>query len=302
MLNLKSIIESNFNSILLLSVIVGLFVPSIEYTPNEAVTVLLAIIMFFVSSKVDLSTIKNIPIKSVIVFYIVRFILLPIALFYLAESLIPKYAIGILLVSLVPVGVTTPMLVSTAKGNVTFALALTIVTSLLAPFMIPLIFMNMSLSSEIEISGLFITLFSIIIIPLLLYYLLTRFKRGLKPLIDKNSSFVSIAFTGLVIAIVVSKQKDVFLNDTFSLFLASIVMFLLFILFYIFGWFYPMQRDKPDMIISNSLSSGAINTAVGINLALLYFSSDTVFFLVISEFAWVASIPLFNKIRIKVFI
>lgn len=294
---MKTLIETNLNAILFVSVILGLFLPGIELIPNVIVTLLLALLMFFVSSKVDLTQAKDIPYKSVSLFYIARFILLPVILFYLADWLIPKYSIAILLLSLLPVGVTTPMLVAHSKGNVTFALALTTATSLLAPLMIPLILMSLHLSMEVEVKGLFITLVSIIIIPLFVYSVAIKLRKELKPLIVDNSSFVSTLMLGFIIAIVISKQKDVFLNDTSALFISVVLLLIVFLIFFVFGWFYPMKRNKKDYLICNTLSSGAINTALGINLALLYFSKDTQFFMVISEFVWVASIPLFNHFR-----
>lgn len=293
-MRIKSIIENNLNLILLISVIVGLFVPGIELIPNDVVTFLLAFMVLFLSSKVDISEVKDIKLSSVIVFYIIRFILLPIILFFIAESLIPKYSVGILLLALLPVGITTPLLVGNLKGNVTFALGLTIITSLLAPLVLPFIFMNIGIQHDLEIKGLFITLFLIIIAPLVLYYSFIAIKKELKPFFYNNSSFVSTLLLGIIISIVVSKQKDVFLNDISALLVVSLALLIMFLLFYLFGWFYPLKREQPSFLICNALSSGAINTALGINLALLYFSDDTIFFLVVSEFFWVVSIPLFN--------
>jgi len=294
---MKALIERNLNSILLISVIAGLFLPNLENTSNNVVTFLLALIVLFLSSRIDFLELKEIKIKPVLIFYILRFIVLPIILFYVAELILPKYSIAILLLTLLPVGITTPMLVAQAKGNVTFALTLTIVTSLIAPFMIPLIFSMMGYSSSIEINGLFTTLLIIILIPIALQFGLVSLKKELKPWFNNYSSFVSTVLLGIIIAIVVSKQKEVFLNDVVELMIVSVVLLSLFFLYYLFGWFYPIKRNQSEYIVCNSFSSGAINTALGINLALLYFSKDTLFFLVISEFVWVISIPMFNVVR-----
>ncbi len=294
---MKSLIENNLNSILVISVIAGLFLPGLERVSNDVVTFLLALIVLFLSSKIAFFELKEINIKAVLLFYLFRFIVLPIILFYVAEWFMPKYSIAILLLSLMPVGITTPMLVAQAKGNITFALTLTIVTSLIAPFMIPVVFSLMGYSESIEINGLFTTLFIIIIIPMALQLSLVSLKKEIKPFFSSNSSFVSISLLGIIIAIVVSKQREVFLNDTYELLIVALVLLSLFFLYYLLGWFYPMKRNQSEYIICNSFSSGAINTALGINLALLYFSTDTLFFMVISEFVWVISIPVFNLVR-----
>ena len=295
-MKVKTFIEQNLNMVLLVSVVIGMTVPGVELIPTVVVTSLLGILVFFLCAKISVSELQGIAAKEIVIFYAIRFICLPILLFYLVNEIVPRYAVGVLLLALMPVGTSTPALVGTVKGNVTLAFVLTIVTSLLAPFIVPVVFMMNNISATLQITGLFYTLFSVAFVPFVVYFLLISIKKEAKPLIKKNSSFVAVALTGVIIAIVVSKQKDVFFTDLGSLVLVVVLLAVTFTLFYIFGWFYryPKSLDYKSKKISYSLSSGATNTAIGINLALVYFSADTVFFMVLSEFFWVVSIPLFN--------
>lgn len=297
---MKVFIEKNLNLILFISVIVGLTLPGVELIPSIVVTFLLGILVFFLCAKISVSEIKGVAIKEVVIFYVVRFICLPILLFYLADAVVPRYAVGVLLLALMPVGTSTPTLVATIKGNVTLAFVLMITSSLLAPFVIPVIFMMNNASSDLKISGLFFTLFSVVFIPFVAYFSLVSIRKESKLFIANNRSFVAVTLTGAIIAIVVSKQREVFLTDIGSLLLVLVLLSVVFLVFYVFGWFYPDgyrskegNRSKSKKV-SYSMSSGATNTAIGINLALVYFSADTLFFMVLSEFLWIVSIPLFN--------
>ncbi|MGY8872802.1 MAG: bile acid:sodium symporter family protein [Pseudomonadales bacterium] len=297
---MKKFIENHFNFILVISVVIGLTLPGIESVPNLVVSVLLGIIVFFLCAKISLSEIQGISVKEVSTFYLLRFILIPIGLFYLANFFVPQYAVGILLLALMPTGISTPVFVSTQKGNVSMAFALMLASSLLAPFVIPVIFSLSHSDKDIQILGVFYTLTSVILIPFAAYFLLTSIRKKTKPFIKNNSSFVSVAFMAVVIAIVISKQKDEFLTNYSALFLVIAILCLVFLFFYMFGWLFLGKQGNRTNKICYSLSSGATNTAIGINLALVYFSADTVFFMVLSELVWVLSIPTFNLIQRRI--
>ncbi len=296
---MKPLIENHFNTVLFVSVVVGLTLPGLESTPNIVVSVLMGIMVFFLCAKISFSEIQGIAVTEVTAFYLIRYIGLPIALYYLANAVIPQYAVGILLLALMPSAITTPILVGTQKGNVSLAFILMVTSSLLAPFVISAVFSLSSAGSDIQVSALFYTLVSVVLVPFTAYFLVVSVRKQSKPFIESNSSFVSVLFMGVIIAIVVSKQKGDFLSDFGTLFLVVGLLSLAFLLFYLFGWFFTGRRGDRAQKISYSLSSGATNTALGINLALVTFSADTVFFMVLSEFLWVVSIPIFNTVHKK---
>lgn len=294
---MKKFLENHFNLVLFVSVIIGITLPNVEQTPNLVVSALLGIIVFFLCAKISLSEIQEISIKEISTFYLIRFIGLPLLLFYLANIFVPQYAVGILLLALMPTGISTPVLVSTQKGNVSLTFAMMLASSLLAPFVIPVLFALNNSNADIQILGLFYTLTSVILVPFCAYFIITSVCKKTKPFIDNNSSFVSVVFMGVVIAIVVSKQKDKFLTDFSALFLVVVILCLVFIFFYLFGWLFPSKDDNKTQKICYSMSSGATNTALGVSLALNYLSDDTVFFMVLSEFIWVAAIPIFSLVQ-----
>lgn len=291
---MKQFIERNFNLVLFLSLIVGMTVPGIEHVPNFVVSVLLGTIVFFLCSKISLSEIKAISVKDVSAFYVARFIALPIGMFYLANLVVPQYAVGVLLLALMPAGISTPVFVSTQKGNVSLAFLLMLASSLLAPIVVPMVFALSHSDTEIELLGIFYTLTSVILVPFAAYFALNAVRPQVKPFIERNNAFVSVVFLGIIVAVVISKQREEFLSsyNTFAIVVA--ILSLMFLLFYAFGWLFTGRHGKREDKVCYAFSSGANNTAVGINLALIYFSADTVFFMVLSELTWVLAIPVFN--------
>lgn len=296
---MNTLIENNFNTVLIISAIAGLTLPSIEFTPNIVVSFLLGVTVFFLCAKITISEIRGIVVKHVITFYILRFIVLPIILFYIADAIIPRYASGVLLLALMPVGISTPILVGTQSGNVTQTFVLMIASSLIAPFIIPVLFMLTNGSSNIEISGLFYNLFSVVLVPFIAYFMIISAHKKSKQSIENNSSFIAVLLLGIIIAIVISKQRNELLTNLYSVGIVLIMLCLLFVCFYYFGWLFSGKNSKTSHKISYSLSSGATNTALGINLSLIYFSKDTAFFMVLSEFVWVLAIPVFSIILKK---
>ena len=295
-ISMKKFIERNFNLVLFLSLIVGMTVPGIEHIPNFVVSVLLGIIVFFLCSKISLSEIKAISIGEVSAFYVARFIALPIGMFYLANLMVPQYAVGVLLLALMPAGISTPVFVSTQKGNVSLAFLLMLASSLLAPVVVPMVFAfsHTDTDTEIELLGIFYTLTSVILVPFAAYFALNAVRPQVKPFIERNNAFVSVVFLGIIVAVVISKQREEFLSSYNAFAVVVAILSLMFLLFYVFGWLFTGRRGKRSDKVCYAFSSGANNTAVGINLALIYFSADTVFFMVLSELTWVLAIPLFN--------
>ena len=70
---------------------------------------------------------------------VLKLFLFPAVVFLLAKLFLPELAVPLLLIAAVPTGMTTPLLTEVAGGKVGIALVLTLTTSLLAPFTIPLI-------------------------------------------------------------------------------------------------------------------------------------------------------------------
>lgn len=292
----RNFVNANLNKVLILSVLIGLFVPGIEYVPEAYVPYILGAMVFFLCAKISIKEIQDLPIKEALLFYVLRFIAFPLVLYFLASLVVPQFAIGILLIALMPVGLTTPALVGTLYGSVALAFVLAIVSSLLAPFVIPFMFLLVGDSTNIQIANLSYTLFTVIFIPSLLYITLIKIRPTSSIIIKEQSSFLSILLLGAIISVVIAKQKAVFFSDFMPIAHAAFFCSVLFFSMYLFGWFY-YRKNNPSRVIAYTLSSGASNNALAISLALLYFPPDIIFFVIVSQLSWVLAIPIFNMAR-----
>ena len=67
-------------------------------------------------------------------------IIIPLLFFFTINHFNQKLAVGILLLTAMPAAVAAPALTDILKGNTALAASITIITSIIAPFSIPIIF------------------------------------------------------------------------------------------------------------------------------------------------------------------
>lgn len=296
---MKSFVENNFNTVMLLGLLAGIFLPGLEKLPEYTAIVIISAVIFLSCSKVSADDIKTIDKKSALGFYLFRFVLFPIVAYYVAKLTIPDYAIGILLVSLMPAGVSSTAFANIMGGNPSFALSATVITNALAPLTIPLIvFLTVGQHIEIDILSLLITLCLSVFAPALLYYFVIRKITSAKSWVKKEAQFYSIILIGLMIAVVVALQKDMFFNAPGTVLLTVVVGCLLFLSFYVVAWFYPTKSTLRDRK-TYAICSGANNIALSAGIAVLYFSPLTILFCVLGEIPWILTIALFEKLCAK---
>ena len=294
MANLKHLIENNFSIILLLSLVFGLFLPGLDKLPDVTVIILVGSIIFFSCSKVSFAEALTIDKKSVLSFYLFRFILFPIALYFAALPLLPNYAAGILLIALMPAGVTAAGLAAILKGNVTLAFALTIFSSALAPFVVPAIFaLTAGQSMEINIIDIFTTLALTIFVPAVLYFVIAKPRPAIQSWVNNQTKFMTVFLIGIVIAVLIASQREYFFSEPIDIAIALAIGFFLYALYYLVAWYYAkiLKQDK----VTYALCSGTNNLALATAVALLHFGPTIVLFTVVSEIAWVASLALFKR-------
>jgi predicted Na+-dependent transporter len=289
-------IESHFSIMLFIGVAAGLFVPYLEQLPSITPVILVASVMFFSCSKI---TLHQLPTHNNIIhflfFYVLRFIVLPIALYHIATILTPTYAIGILLVSLMPLGAASTAIAGMTGGNPTLTLIATIFTNALAPFLVPLLIMlvsgeNINLRSD----ALFFTLAGCIFFPAIAYATIKKVVPSSQPWIKHYAQvMITLLLSGMVASVVAYRRDYFFLNGMHSLFIFAYACGL-YMLFYALGWCYGLGKPLA-LRRTYAISSGVNNIALSAALAVLYFSTDTVVFTVLGEIAWVVAISAFKR-------
>ena len=179
----------------------------------------LFIIMFGIGISLKTSDFKNIfqyP-KAVVVGLIGQLILLPIIAFLLALifRLPAELAIGLIIIALAPGGATSNMFTYLYKGDVSLSVSLTVLTSLITPFTIPLLtsismlyFMDSNAEFELPIIKTIFQLLVITVIPVALgMFALSRMPILAKK-IERILKWFSIFFLLLIIALIIMKNSE----------------------------------------------------------------------------------------------
>ena len=292
---MKTFIQNNFNLMMLVGVLAGLFMPGLEMLPKETAIVVTAFIIFFSCSKVSLNEVKEIDKTTAALFYAFRFLLFPTVAFYIALQVIPDYAVGVLLISLMPAGVTSTAVTNICKGNTSFALSATIITHILTPLTVPVLIMLIA-GQHIEINTLnmFITLCLAVFIPAICYFLGADKKPRVRNWIKSEAQFYSIILTSANVGIVIALQRSYFFTELDTVLWAIVIGMVLFFSFYAVAWLYPSKLSLRDRK-TYAICSGVNNIALAAGISVLYFSPFTILLCVLGEIPWVIGVAIFER-------
>jgi len=282
---IRGFVEKNFALFLLIGGVIGFFVPTVGPMADEIVIVLTALMIFFSCADIQKKEFLDVDIFNIGIFTLLRYAVFPLALFYVAHPFFPEFSTGILLLALMPAGVVVAALCSMSKANVVIGLSLTLITSLLAPFLIPAVFSFLGQSVTVNIWELFLTLLFVIFVPIIIYFGIFDKIKKTRNFIQENNKFSTIIFLSIILAIVFSSQKQEFLNNIDIITIGLIVMSVLFALFYGFGFIYSLFVSE-EQKIPFIFASGAMNNALAIGIAFAHFDAMTSLFLVLSEVIW----------------
>jgi len=291
---INRVLHQFFNPILFAALIAGFFIPGGERVPPQVLLVVLGSMIFASSFRIDLTEIRRFNVPQIGIFWVARFLLLPGLLFFITAWLYRPLAPAILLFALMPAGVVSPGVSSMYKGNTSLSIFIVIVSSILAPFVVPPV-LSLLLSQQVvvETRGIFQTLVVTVFIPLALHLPFRRSKRFSRWMNDHDALFVVPAICILVI-LVISKQADYILGHALQSVVYLLVAMVVFLVFFFFGWLAPAGSAMPNRI-SFAFGSGVNNTALGIVIGFLYFGPEVSVFLVATEPAWVTGIVVFKS-------
>ena len=292
---MKNLIISNFNVVILTGVLIGLVMPGLEYLPKSSAMILISTAIFFSCSNVTIDELRNADIKSSVVFYIVRFLVLPVPIYYAALYFVPEYAMGVLLIACAPVGASATSVAVLLRANSSLVLSATVVTNAMAPIVMPILILLLGGGDiQIDVSKLFITLGFGIFLPAILYFGVVRKSEGLKLYVRRESCFFSTVCIAGMIAVVTALEKDYILNNLCEVFYMVVVGSVLFAVLYVVSWLFSVRMGLVDRK-TYMVCSGVNNTGVSSGLALLYFSPVTVLFTIIAEIPWLLGVIALKK-------
>lgn len=188
----------------------ALFLPeSVSFIKTSYVNTLLGIVMFGMGLTLkanDFKVVFSRP-KDVIVGCIGQFTIMPLLAFLLAKlfHLPTELAVGVILVGTCPGGTSSNVMTYLAKGDVALSVGMTSVSTILAPFLTPLLtYMLAGQTVDVDMMSMFLSIVKVVILPIVLGGLIQKFFSSLTEKLVKILPLVSVTAIVAIVAAVVS--------------------------------------------------------------------------------------------------
>ena len=236
----------------------------------------LAFIMFTLGLGLSISDFSNVFKKpnNFLIGLISQLIFLPIVglIIVIIWPLPIEIAIGVMLIAAAPGGVTSNILTFFAKGDVALSVSLTAVMSLLSAVSVPIVLAisigligDSSLPESISLTGIALSMFLIVTLPVLVGMGVRSFLNNLTLKIEKTARFISTLLFVLVLlgAILAERENVVSYFAQTGLVVLALNILMMLIAFYWSGFFGTGISQKKAIAIECGLQNGTLAIFVG---------------------------------------
>ena len=236
----------------------------------------LAFIMFTLGLGLSISDFSNVfkKPKNFLVGLVSQLIFLPIVglVLVIIWPLPIEIVIGVMLIAAAPGGVTSNILTFFAKGDVALSVSLTAVMSLLSALSVPIVLAisigligDSSLPESISLTGIALSMFLIVTLPVLLGMGVRSFLNSLTLKIEKSARFISTLLFVLVLlgAILAERENVVSYFAQTGLVVLTLNILMMLIAFYWSGFFGTGISQKKAIAIECGLQNGTLAIFVG---------------------------------------
>lgn len=208
--NVKRLLTENQLIVVLLGIILGLVFPGQLQVLNTFSTQLLILVFFFSSLRLSLNEVlsyaKDWRMLAITSLYML--VILPFALWFPTSFLSVEWSVALLILGAMPTGMTIALMAEFFGGKTSLALVITTVTSLLAPFTIPLVTkIAVGQSVDIDMLRMFWSLFLTIVAPFVLAMLVKRAVPKQVKKLDSVWRNLSVAAFGILITGIVASTQ-----------------------------------------------------------------------------------------------
>lgn len=251
------------------------FPASFTWINTSAITPMLGIVMFGMGLTLRPSDFKPVlqnP-KSIIIGELAQFIIMPFLAWLLCRllPLSPGLAIGIILVGCCPGGTASNVICYLAKGDIALSVAMTGVSTLLAPVVTPaLVWLLAGESVNIDIIGMFLSIVQVVILPIVLGFGFNHYFRKVTKLITPLLPMFSTLAISSIIGIIVAHNSESITNCSLIVGIA-VIMHNVFglILGYSLAALTGSERRKRSAI---AIEVGMQNSGLATSLAATHFA------------------------------
>ncbi|SDI01750.1 bile acid:sodium symporter family protein [Alteribacillus bidgolensis] len=254
--------------------VIAYFVPDPFLFFNSYITIFLGIVMFGMGltlKPVDFKLVVSKPLP-VIIGVLAQYLIMPLIAFTIAFALnlSNELAAGLVLLGAVPGGTASNVMVYLAKGNLALSVAMTSLSTLLAPVATPLILLMLAGQwLPVDPVSMFVSIVQVIIIPIALGLMIRKlFPRA----INKSSSvipLISVITIIIIVSAVVSANVESIAASGLLIFSAVMLHNLLgLVLGYSAAGIMRLDESKRRAV---SIEVGMQNSGLGVALAAAHF-------------------------------
>lgn len=199
--------------IVILVALLALFAPNtVSFIKTSYVNTLLGIVMFGMGLTLKPSDFKVVfsrP-KDVIIGCIAQFTVMPLLAFGLSKvfQLPTELAVGVILVGTCPGGTSSNVMTYMSGGDVPLSVGMTAVSTILAPFLTPLLTkLYAGQSVDVNVMSMFLSIVKVVIIPILLGFIINHFFKKLTESVVEILPLISTTAIVMIVAAVVAANS-----------------------------------------------------------------------------------------------
>lgn len=262
--------------LVLVAALLALAFPDVlkEIRPT-VINYLLGVVMFGMGLTLNLQDFKIVfsrP-KDILIGCLSQFTIMPLLAWSLARifSLDEALALGVVLVGCCPGGTASNVITYLAKGDLALSVGMTGVSTLLAPFLTPLLTWALAGKSiNVDVASMFLSILWVVILPIIMGLIV----KGLWPKFTEKATdylpaFSSIAIA-LIVAIIIGANADKLIAGGFIIVLVVILHNIFGLsLGYLIGRTLRLSEPKKRAI---SIEVGMQNSGLASSLATIHFA------------------------------
>lgn len=273
---ISAAIAANITIIVVLVTAVALLLPaSFSWISTASITPMLGVVMFGMGLTLKPSDFKPVLMqpKDIIVGELAQFIVMPFVAWILCKMLqLPtELALGVILVGCCPGGTASNVICYLAKGDIALSVAMTGVSTLLAPIVTPaLVYLLAGKEVAVDMVGMFVSILQVVILPIILGFAVNRYLGKFTEKVTPLLPMISTLAIATIIGIIVSHNANNILSC--SLMVGVVVILhnsMGLALGYLAGRLLGLPHDKRTAI---SIEVGMQNSGLATSLAATHFA------------------------------
>lgn len=258
-----------------IAAIIGFIFPTQLATIGQFVPWLLGIVMLGMGMTIKPSDFKLVfkEPRSVIIGVILQFTIMPTLAYTIAKifNLPAELAIGVILVGCCPGGTSSNVMSYLANANVALSVAITSVSTLLAPFVTPaLIYLFAHEWLHVSFLSMLWSVIQVILLPIIIGFILQLAFKKVTREATKILPIISVVAISLILAAVVGGSKSQILKTGLLIFIVVILHNAVgYLLGYVLAHVFKLDRRDKKAV---SIEVGMQNSGLAVSLATVHFS------------------------------